>query len=134
MTCSFGVTIMEQILHERIGVPLRHVKLPTAVGVTGAAALAHHGHPGASHPRAAPGHHGGEQVVECFESGDAMEWIGKHTDESTIQTIMHTKDGDVQQPEHILKWLWDRRIVQNIVLEGRGLYSSRQHFFRYIDP
>jgi hypothetical protein len=130
---SAGESLMEQILHERVGVPLRHVKLPSTVGVTGTVAMAP-GHPGASHPHASTGHPGGEQVVECFESGDAMDWIGKHTDESTLQAIMHTKSGDVLQPEHVLKWLWDRRIVQNIVLEGSGVYSSRQHFFRYIDP
>ena len=126
---SAGECLMEQVLHERIGVPLRQVKLPSAAGVSSAISAA-----ASHHPHAAPGQVGGEHVVECFESGDVMQWISRHTDEATLQTIMHTKSGDVLQPEHVLKWLWDRRIVQNIVLEGQGVYSSRQHFFRYIDP
>jgi len=108
------------------------VRLPSAVGVSGAGVV------GTSHPAlppaASPNSSLGEHVVECIESGDVMDWIGKHADEATLQTIMHTKSGDVLKPEHVLKWLWDRRIVQNVVLEGTGVYTSKQHFFRYIDP
>jgi hypothetical protein len=123
--------LMEQILHEKVGVPLRHVKLQSTGGVSGVGVV------GTSHPALSTNSSstsGSEHVVECMESGDAMDWICKHTDESTLQTIMHTKSGDVLKPEHVLKWLWDRRILQNIVLEVSGVYSSRQHFFRYIDP
>lgn len=123
--------LMEQLLHEKIGVPLRHVKLQSAGGVSGVGVV------GTSHPAlssATSGTSGSEHVVECMESGDAMDWICKHTDEATLHAIMHTKSGDILKPEHVLKWLWDRRILQNIVLEVSGVYTTRQHFFRYIDP
>lgn len=123
--------LMEQMLHEKIGVPLRHVKLQSAGGVSGVGVV------GTSHPAlstTSTGTSGSEHVVECMESGDVMEWICKHTDESTLQSIMRTKSGDVLKPEHVLKWLWDRRILQNIVLEVSGVYTTKQHFFRYIDP
>jgi hypothetical protein len=123
--------LMEQLLHEKIGVPLRHVKLQSTGGVSGVGVV------GTSHPAlssTSSGTSGSEHVVECMESGDAMDWICKHTDEATLQAIMHTKSGDILKPEHVLKWLWDRRILQNIVLEVSGVYTTRQHFFRYIDP
>jgi hypothetical protein len=123
--------LMEQLLHEKIGVPLRHVKLQSTGGVSGVGVV------GTSHPAlssTSSGTSGSEHVVECMESGDAMDWICKHTDEATLQAIMHTKSGDVLKPEHVLKWLWDRRILQNIVLDISGVYTTRQHFFRYIDP
>lgn len=123
--------LMEQILHEKIGVTLRHVKLQSAGGVSGVGVV------GTSHPAissSSSGTSGSEHVVECMESGDVMDWICKHTDESTLQSIMRTKSGDTLKPEHVLKWLWDRRILQNIVLEVSGVYTTKQHFFRYIDP
>jgi hypothetical protein len=139
---SMGEALMEQILHERIGVPLRHVKLPHAAVshvsgsedmrpsspmLTGSSVGATSGSSNAKE--------GGDDVVECIESADVIEWIKRHMDTEVLNTMLQSKVEEVMTAEHVLKWLWDKRVLQNIVIEGNGVYSSAKHnFFRYIDP
>jgi len=137
---SMGESLMEQILHERIGVPLRHVKLPHAAvsHVSGSEDMrtpspmlsnnsTPHGNPKSDS--------GGDDVVECIESVDVVEWIKGHMDTEVLGTMIKSKSEEVVTAEHVLKWLWDKRVLQNIVIEGSGVYSAAKHnFFRYIDP
>ena len=133
---SMGESLMEQILHERIGVPLRHVKLPHAAvsHISGStemrpsSPMLNVGSGGGS-PKA----DGGDDVVECIESTDVIRWIKKHMDAEILSTMLQSKSEDVTG-EHVLKWLWDNRVLQNIVIESGGYSSTKHNFFRYIDP
>jgi hypothetical protein len=140
---SMGESLMEQILHERIGVPLRHVKLPHAAvsHVSGSedwrpsSPMPSSGGSSNSSVGAGAGKvEGGDDVVECVEAGDVLDWVKKHMDAEVLSTMIRSKSEDEEvTAEHVLKWLWDKRVLQNIVIEG--LYSSTKHnFFRYIDP
>ena len=139
---SMGESLMEQILHERIGVPLRHVKLPHAAvsHVSGSADLRPSSPMPSAGNSASSGSgsgklEGGDDVVECIESADVIDWIKKHMDTEVLSTMLQSTSDEGVTAEHVLKWLWDKRVLQNIVIEGSGVYSAAKHnFFRYIDP
>lgn len=138
---SMGESLMEQILHERIGVPLRHVKLPhAAVSHVSGSEDMRASSPMLSNSGGVSGHNtpktdGGDDVVECIESVDVVDWIKKHMDTEVLSTMIQSNSEEVVTAEHVLKWLWDKRVLQNIVIEGGGMYSAAKHnFFRYIDP
>lgn len=128
---GLGEELMQQILHETRGVSLRHVKLPASTNTSGSNVYA----PGVTGVAVPSPGGGNEQTIECFESIDGVQWLSTHPEDEALRKIMQKCGGDgVATPDDVLKWLWEKRILQNIVIGGSSSYGSKHQYFRYIDP
>ncbi len=140
-----GEGLAQLMVSETDGVPLRLVRIPhSALSSHLGFTVAH-----TANALSATAAASQDQVVECFDLADGVQWLSRNAENDIVNTVgcyivsasdpsARTDDMSIPDPNTVVRWLWKRGYLQNIVIGanagGSGGGGSGQVLYRYVDP